>query len=108
LERLADDTRLKYNERPLNPIEGLSDYDENGWYDFYITLNDWSECRVDNCITFYPENVEDDGDGLPYSIDLSEDEQHVICFIIDEQLRRKTGMGILQHLKAAEKEVYGD
>ena len=62
--------------------------DMEGWYDFYIGLNGYTETKVDTSIMFVVVNSDSPDNEDYYTIDLSEAEQRAIYGILDDQCRR--------------------
>ena len=62
--------------------------DMEGWYDFYIGLNGYTETKVDTSIMFVVMNSDSPDNEDFYTIDLSEAEQRAIYNILDDQCRR--------------------
>ena len=62
--------------------------DMEGWYDFYIGLNGYTETKVDTSIMFVVVNSDSPDNEDYYTIDLSEAEQRAIYGILDDQCQR--------------------
>lgn len=78
--------------------------DTEGWYDFYIGLNGYTETKVDTSIMFIVVNSDSPDNEDFYTIDLSEAEQRAIYNILDDQCRRYYEMscaGILEEARVA-------
>lgn len=77
-------------------IEGV----KGGEYEFYISINDLPDCKIDNCITVYPR----DG-GYGFNIDLSETEMEVLYKSIDAQCKERLGKGCEEMLEEANEKM---
>lgn len=62
--------------------------DTEGWYDFYVGLNGYTETKMDTSIMFVVVNSDSPDNEDCYTIDLSEDEQRIIYNLLDSQCRR--------------------
>lgn len=80
LGQTADRIRVDRGYRPMHPIDGYTDEmcDQEGFYDFYIGLNDWSRTKCDTFIQFAVVNTESPDNEEMYTIDLDENEQAVV------------------------------
>lgn len=109
LDKAADAMRVGAGYLPMLPDKLSNDeeieYDDEGWYNFYIGLNGWSNSRVDNSIMAVVQSPNADDDEHMYYIDLTEAEQMEIFKVIDEQLRELHGTSCLELLKESEKEM---
>lgn len=106
LDEIIDAIREQQGCLPLFPTDlHPDDYDDNGWYNFYISLNSNSPTRVDTCITAYVESNFADDDGQEYHIDLDEEEQRSIYARLDEQAREIYGKSCAELLAESEAEL---
>ena len=84
LSQAADAVRKAKGFLPMLEDGG----DTEGWYDFYIGLNGYTETKVDASIMFVVVNSDSPDNEDYYTIDLSESEQRAIYGILDDQCRR--------------------
>lgn len=110
LSEVADTIRLEKGYKPMFPRDGSTDdVDNDGWYDFYISISKLpgknQECRLDNCISFVVVNSDSDDNEDMYEIPLTESEQEYIFDILNQQCRRYHGKDCLTLLAEAEKEM---
>ena len=84
LSQIADVMRKANGLLPM--LEGGGDTE--GWFDFYLGLNGFTDTRLDTSILFVVVNSEGADNEDYYSIDLSEEDQKCIFVIMDEQCRR--------------------
>ena len=84
LSQIADAMRKEKGLLPMLEDGG----DTEGWYDFYIGLNGYTETKMDTSILFVVVNSDSPDNEDYYTIDLSEDEQSYIYGILDDQCRR--------------------
>ena len=103
LNKLIDATRMEAGYKPMFPDnwEELDpeDWDDNGWYDFYIRLNGFNDTKVDTCIEAIVQSEWADDNEQSYYIELTEAEQVAIYNKIDMQLRRRFGTSCEELLK---------
>ena len=80
LSQIADRIRKDAGFRPMHPMDEYTDEtcDNEGFYDFYIGLNDAGEIKVDSCIEFVVVNSDSPDNEEHYSIDLNESEQEAV------------------------------
>ena len=90
LQLLVDRLRKDLGFKPLEPIDD-EDYDEDcdqtGEYYFYVGLNDYTDSKVDTCISVIIESDESPDNEELYTIDLSEEEQEALYRRLDEECR---------------------
>ena len=93
LEEIADRIRLANGHRPIHSKDKYTDKtcDQDGWYDFFIALNDVSPLRIDNCIEFVVVDSDADDNEEKHTIDLSQVEQERMYARLDEQCRGYLG-----------------
>ena len=107
LVQIADRIRKDKGMRPMHPMDEFTDdtCDNNGWYDFYVGLNGFSENHMDTCIDFIVVNADSEDNEETYTIDLGVDEQTAIYNRLDEQCRKYLGKGCEELLAEARKEM---
>ena len=107
LEEIADRIRMADGHRPMHSMDEYIDRtcDQDGWYDFYIGLNDISPLKIDTCIEFVVVNSDADDNEERYFIDLSPVEQERMYARLDEQCRGYLGKGCGELLEEARKEM---
>ena len=103
LTGIADRIRKDAGYRPMHPIDEYTDEtcDCEGWYDFYITIDELPECRIDTAIRFVVVNADSPDNEESYSIDLDLDEQCHLYERLDEQCREHLGKSCVELLKEA-------
>ena len=82
--------------------------DNEGWYDFYIGLNGYTENHMDSCIDFVVVNADSEDNEELYTIDLTLDEQNAIYARLDEQCRKYEGKSCVELLEEARKRMEED
>lgn len=106
LTRLADAIREEKGFLPMLPTEKHSaDYDMDGWYDFYIGINDYTENKIDNCIEFVVDTPNSEDDGHLYTIELDADEQKLLYNRLDKLSKECFGMNCREMLDDAKEEL---
>lgn len=105
LVEIADRMRVEKGYKPMHPVDGDDDCDNDGWYDFYVGVNPFSDNHMDSSITFIVVNSDSDDDEDMYSIDLTADEQTAVYEILNRQCRRYHGKDCAEMLAEAEKEL---
>ena len=110
LGQTADRIRVDRGYRPMHPLDGYTDEmcDQEGFYDFYIGLNDWSKTKCDTFIQFVVVNTESPDNEEMYTIDLDENEQVAVYNRLDEQCRECLGKGCVDLLAESRKEMEED
>ena len=110
LGQTADRIRVDRGYRPMHPIDGYTDEmcDQEGFYDFYIGLNDWSRTKCDTFIQFAVVNTESPDNEEMYTIDLDENEQVAVYNRLDEQCRECLGKGCVDLLAESRKKMEED
>ena len=110
LGQTADRIRVDRGYRPMHPIDGYTDElcDQEGFYDFYIGLNDWSKTKCDTFMQFVVVNTESPDNEEMYTIELDENEQVVVYNRLDEQCRECLGKGCLDLLAESRKKMEED
>ena len=103
LSQIADRIRKDHGFKPMHPMDEYTDEtcDNDGWYDFYIGLNGYSDTHVDSCIEFVVVNSVSEDNEQQYTIELTTEEQKAINTCLDEQCRRILGKGCKELLAEA-------
>ena len=89
LTQIADRIRKDKGMKPMHPMDEYADEtcDNEGWYDFYIGLNDFVDCHIDTCIEFCVVNAGSEDNEETYTINLTKDEQVALYNRLDEQCK---------------------
>ena len=105
LAQIADRIRKEQGFKPMHPMDEYTDEtcDQNGWYDFFIGLNDWSNSKVDSCIDVIVVNSDSPDNEECYTIDLDGKEQEYVYARLDEQCRKYLGKSCEELLAEARK-----
>ena len=105
--QIADRIRKDAGFVPLHPLDEYTEdtCDQEGWYDFYIGLNDYDDGRLDSCIDFVVVNSDSLDNEDKYSIDLDEYERLWIYASLDEQCRKYLGKGCAELLREAREKM---
>ena len=74
----------------MHPMDEYTDdtCDNDGWYDFYVGINGYTESHMDSCIEFVVVNSNSPDEEERYTIDLTEEEQRTVFSCLDEQCRK--------------------
>lgn len=108
LQLLVDRLRKDLGFKPLEPIDDEDydkDCDQTGEYYFYVGLNDYTDSKVDTCITVIIANSESPDNEEIYTIDLSDEEQRALYRRLDEESRILFGQSCEDLLGEARKEM---
>ena len=107
LAQIADRIRAKEGYAPMHPMEGWTEdnCDQEGWYSFYIGLNELACTRLDSYIEFTVVNSLSPDNGELYTIDLNDYEQGLVYDQLDYQCRKYLGKGCADLLAEAKKEL---
>ena len=107
LSRIADRIRKELGFKPMHPMDEFTDEtcDLEGWYDFYVGINDYAENKMDSCITFIVANSASEDNESMYNIDLTREDQDYVFARLDEQCRQYLGKGCPELLAEAVKEM---
>ena len=107
LVSLADKIRTSGGGKPLYPMEGYPEEacDQNGWYNFYISINDLPSCPVDTCISAYVDGSDCADDGCEYAIPIPEADMSALYESLDNQCRKHLGKSCADLLTEARKEM---
>ena len=105
LTEIADRIRKDAGFAPFHPLDEytIDTCDPNGWYEFYIGINDRYEGAVDTLIEAVVCNSSSADEGGSYSIDLSLEEQGYIYARLDEQCRKYLGKSCEDLLRESRK-----
>ena len=108
LQLLADRLRKDLGFKPLEPIDDEDydkDCDQTGNYYFYVGLNDYTDSKVDTCISVIIESDESPDNEELYTIDLSDEEQRALYRRLDEESRILFGKSCEDLLEEARAEM---
>ena len=107
LSQIVDRIRKDAGFKPMHPMDEYTEStcDNNGWYDFYISINDLKECRVDTCITAVVVNSDSDDNEAIYTIDLDVNEMKYVYARLDDQCRQYLGKSCDELIKEARAEL---
>ena len=110
LSEIVDRIRKEQGYAPFHPMDEYTDEmcDQDGFYDFYIGLNDWDRTKVDTCIEAVVCNSFSVDEGECYTIDLTQDEQTALYNRLDEQCRKYLGKSCEDLLAEARKAMEDD
>lgn len=110
LVEIADRIRKDKGYRPMHAMDEYTDdtCDNEGWYDFFIGLNGFSETKLDSSIDFVVVNADSEDNEETYTIDLTEEEQIAIYNRLDEQCRKHLGQSCEELLAEARKRMEED
>lgn len=116
LIEIVDRLRHKLGFKPMYPVIGCSsdndsdnggyddcyDCDDDCCYDFFISLNGFTDSHLDTCIAAVVADSDSVDNEDMYTIDLTEDEQKILYKRFDEQCRRSLNKTCEELLKEAE------
>ena len=107
LVSLADKIRTSGGGKPLYPMEGYPEEacDQNGWYNFYIGINDFPAPPVDTSISAYVDSPDCEDDGSYYAIPIPEADMNALFQSLDAQCRKHLGKSCVDLLTEARKEM---
>jgi len=110
LSEIVDRIRKEQGFTPMHPMDEYTEEmcDQDGWYDFYIGLNDWDRTKVDTCIDAIVSGSHSVDEGECYTIDLTPDEQTALYNRLDEQCRKYLGKSCEDLLAEARKAMEDD
>lgn len=95
LTEIVDAMRVEAGHKPMmypdgwKHEDGYDDFDCDGWYNYYVTLNGFSDTMLCNCIEAIVDSPNADDDGQSYDIDLTEAEQIEIYNELNKQLKER-------------------
>ena len=86
LVEIADRIRKDKGFKPMHAMDEYTDdtCDNEGWYDFYVGLNGFTENHMDTCIDFIVVNADSYDNEDMYTIDLTPDEQRMIYDVLND------------------------
>ena len=116
---IADRIRHRLGFKPMYPVDrnhcddcggcdecevfdGCIACDDDGWYDFFISLNGFNDNHLDTCIAVVVAGSDSVDNEDMYTIDLSDDEQKLLYKRFDEQCRKSINKSCEELLKEAE------
>ena len=107
LSRIADRIRKDAGYRPMHAMDEYTDEtcDQNGWYDFYMQLDTFSNHHIGSCIEFIVVNSDSEDNEELYTIDLTEEEQVTLYNRLDEQCRTYLGKSCEELLSESKAEM---
>lgn len=105
LDRLADAIRVEAGYLPMFPDDESVEYDPDGWYNFYVTLNGFNDTKLCNAIEAIVQSRNADDDEQSYDIPLTEAEQIAIYNELDKQLKKRFGTSCEELLEEARQEM---
>lgn len=110
LSRIADRIRKDLGFKPMHPMDEYTDEmcDQEGWYDFYVGLNDWSDSGLDACIEFVVVNSDSPDNEELYTIDLTGSEQAAVYARLDAQCREYLGKSCVELMEEAKARMEED
>ena len=110
LVQIADRIRKDAGFKPMHPMDEFTDdtCDNEGWYDFYVGLNGFSDNHMDSCIEFVVVNAASEDNEELYAIDLTAEEQNEVFKCLDIQCRDHEGKSCEELLKEAEERMRED
>lgn len=110
LSGLVDRIRKDEGIPPASPMDEYTEdmCDPDCWYEFFLSLNDQSETRVDASIEAVVCNSPSRDEGKRYTLDLSPEEQELFYCRLDEQCRKYLGKSCEDLLAEARKEMEED
>ena len=110
LSRIADRIRKDLGFKPMHPMDEYTEEmcDQDGWYDFFVGLNEVSPSKVDSCIEVIVVSDDAPDNEELYTIDLTSEEQGCVYEMLDEQCRRYLGKGCVELLAEARKRMEDD
>lgn len=91
LDKIIDQMRIEKGLLPVLPDDDCGDWDDSGWYDFYVGLNDFSETHVDSAIMAVIRCENADDNESVYYIDLTPEEQHIVYSVLNEMCQNELG-----------------
>jgi len=106
LMEVVDSIREEKGFLPMLPTEKHSeDYDEDGWYDFYLDVNDYDNLRIADHIDAIVDNGCSEDDFACYRIELSDDVRAALYKHLNEQAKRACGMTLDEMLAEAHRYI---
>lgn len=109
LDKIVDAMRAEAGHKPMFPDNWKEldpeEWDDNGWYNFYVGLNGFADTMVDTSIEAIVQSPWADDNEQSYYIDLTEAEQIAIYHELDRQLISQFGTSCEELLEDARKEM---
>ena len=111
LTEIVDAMRVEDGHLPMSYPDGWTaemgydSFDCDGWYNYYITLNGFTDTMVCNCIEAIVDSPNADDNMQSYDIPLSEAEQIAIYHELDRQLKERFGTSCEELLEEARQEM---
>lgn len=109
LDKIVDAMRVEAGHKPMFPDNwdelDPEEWDDEGWYNFYIGLNGFTDTMVDTCIEAVVQSEWAEDNEQSYYIDLSEAEQIAIYHELDRQLRERFSTSCEELLEEARQEM---
>ena len=107
--QIVDRMRKNAGFVPFHPMDEYTDEtcDSNGFYDFYVGLNDFADNRMDTCIEVIVVNADSPDNEEMYTIDLNRTEQEAVYARLDEQCRKYLKKSCADLLKEAREKMEG-
>ena len=105
LDEIMD--KMRFEEHGYLPLWGYDGYDgeiDEGYYKYYISINDIDGGKLDNAIMCVVRSTAED-DGEAYYIDIDEEDQKTILSLIDEELKTCSATSIAELLKESREEL---
>ena len=101
LNSRVDEIRVRHGYKPC--FDENVEYDEEGWYEFTVTINKWAGDTYRVTMFASPMYVDAEDRGDEYIITLTKEEQLAIVVSVDHQCREKLNMTLDELLNEAEK-----
>ena len=110
LSQIADRIRKDLGFAPMHPMDEYTDdtCDNDGWYDFYVGINGYTDHHMDSCIEFVVVNSNSPDDEERYSIELTEEEQCAVIKCLDAQCQKYLGKDCVELLAEARRQMEED
>ncbi len=107
LIELADAERVKAGYMPFIPTEQHPEEvcDMEGWYDFYISIDNYADDHMESCIEAVVCNSYQDDNEQMYYIEIPDEARSLLFNRLDEQARECYGMSCLEMLEESNKEM---
>jgi len=107
LTKVVDAMRVEAGHKPMmypdgwKQEDGYDDFDCDGWYNFYVGLNGYTDTMMDTCIEAIVDSPNADDNEQSYYIDLTKAEQIEIYKELDRQLIARFGTSCEELLEEA-------
>lgn len=88
LSKLADMLRVEKGHLPMFPTDDSVEYDCDGWYNFYVSLNGLTDTLLDDHIGVIVNSDSAEDDYCEYEIPITVEEQIMIYNEINKELKR--------------------